>query len=82
MKTIKLISHYNGIEMNMRLKDENYNSLVEALKKQTIIEIINNNDERMQYGYAPKYFSESQHRKINTFFAKDNIDYFDKIVLI
>lgn len=81
MKTIKLISHYNGIEINVRLKDENYNSLVEALKKQTISEIIDNNDERVQYGYDPKYFSPSQHRKINTFFADDNIEYFDKIEL-
>ena len=81
MKTITLISHYNGIELNLRLNDDNYNALAAALIKKDITEIIDDNNLRTQYGYAMKYFSQSQHRKINTFFAKDNIDYFDKINL-
>ena len=81
MKTITIISHYNGIELNLRLNDENYNALAAALIKKDITEIIDDNNLRTQYGYALKYFSPSQHRKINTFFAKDNIEYFDKIEL-
>ena len=81
MKTITLISHYFRIELNLRLNDENYNALSAALEKKDINEIIDDNNLRTQNGYALKYFSPSQHRKLNTFFAKDNIEYFDEIEL-
>ena len=79
MKTLTLTSHYYKITLNLHISDRvAADMMLEKLRRGcSMLDVINSEDERIAYGYEPKYLSRGQIRRINTFFAKDNCEYFD-----
>ncbi len=76
MKAITLISHYYGFKLNLRVSDSTYETLRQA---EDPMVWINHDAARIANDYEPRLLSRGQHRKINTFFAKGNTEYFDKV---
>ena len=78
MKTITLISHYNKFTLNLRIK---YTAYEKLLNSDDPWEDIAYDLDRYHYGYQPQILSKYQCNKINHFFAKDNIEHFDNVIL-
>lgn len=76
MKQIKLISRWNDQILTLRISEESYTKLI---KSEDAISLINEDLDRVHYGYKPWYISEYQARRVNRFFGKDNINYFDRV---
>ena len=77
MKKITLKSHYNGIELNLRVSEDTYNVL---LLHGDPMELICDDIVRVRYAEEPKLLSNYQCRKVDTFFAKDSCEYFDRVL--
>ena len=76
MKTIKLISRWNDQTLELRISEESYTKL---LKSDDAIMLINEDLDRVHYGYKPLYISEYQAKRVNRFFAKGNSNYFSRV---
>lgn len=76
MKTFKLISRWNDQTLELRISEESYTKL---LKSEDAIMLINEDLDRVHYGYKPLYISEYQAKRVNRFFAKGNSNYFSRV---
>ena len=79
MKILTLTSHYYKITLNLHISNRVAADMMQETLRGgcTMIDVINLEGERLAYGYEPKHLSKGQVRRINTFFAKDNCEYFD-----
>ena len=71
---ITLVSHYSRRRLNLRIPEEAY---LKLFKSDSPIELIYDDQDKVDYGFEPKYLSRYQCRKVNNFFPKDGCDYFD-----
>ena len=76
MKNIVFVSHYNKEKMNIRLSDEKANELLNN-KRYEPIELYRMDADRVAYGQEPKYFSESQIKRLNNYLT--GTEYWDEI---
>lgn len=74
---IKLISRWSDLELSLSLPSA---QAEELLSKENPIEYINEDIDRIRYGYEGRYISASQARKITTYFAKDSCNYFCDVI--
>ena len=74
MKKLKLTSHYNKTSLNIMVDPAN---AVQILGAEDPISLINEDIDRVRYGYAPLYISPGQARRIGGWLP--GTDYFDKI---
>lgn len=74
-KIITLQSRYFKHELNLRVDEKTAEKL---LSEGT--ELVNEDIDRVVYGYQPKYLSTGQVHKIKRFFETDNTDYFDVVI--
>ena len=77
MKTITFISHYNAINVNVRLSDDKADALFNNKYGYTPIELYNTDYDRMHAGYSPLYFSKNQIKRLESHMIGE--DYYDKI---
>lgn len=77
MKTITFISHYNAINVNVRLSDDKADALFNNKYGYTPIELYNTDYDRMYAGYSPIYFSKNQIKRLESHMIGE--DYYDKI---
>ena len=62
--------------MNLRISEESYTKL---LNSEDAILLINEDLDRVHYGYKPRYISDYQAKRVNRFFAQGNTNYFSKV---
>lgn len=74
MQKIKLVSHYNKIGLKIRLDQAKADQLLSC---DSPIDLINEDIDRVKYGYTPFYISPYQAKKIVGHLS--GTDYFDKI---
>lgn len=80
-KKIKLTSHYYGFVITLRVNAEKADKLFD--KGNTFaMDRIDDDCARWYNGVNTKYLSVNQCRRIERYFATDNIEYFDKAELI
>ena len=77
MKTITFVSHYNKLEMNIRISDEKAEQLFNN-KNYSPIELYARDCSRVVNGQEPEYFSKGQLNKLNNYHP--GIDYWDEIL--
>lgn len=85
MKTIKLISRWNDQSLTLRISNEAYGKLRKLQypddqhESDDAILLINEDLDRVHYGYKPRYISEYQAQRVARFFGKDNVNYFSRV---
>lgn len=77
MKAITFISHYNKLEMSIRISDEKADKLLNN-KNYSPIELYARDCSRVVNGEEPKYFSKWQLKKLNNYHP--GIDYWEEII--
>ena len=66
MKTITFTSHYNKVQLNMHISDENAAAL---FSHEFPMEAILDENERIANDYEPKYLSMGQVKKLNSYLS-------------
>ena len=85
-KKIILVSHYNKFQLKLKLPSKIHDELKELHNMGSIndyyaMDAINDDIESYnQCKYSARYITKAQAEKINSFFGKDNKDYFDVVL--
>ncbi len=78
MKNITLKSRWNDLELKIRVPDNVYSKLSNS---EDPMAIINEACDRVHYGYHSEILTDYQAKKINNFFAANNVNYFCEVEL-
>lgn len=75
-KIITLVSRWNDQRLNLRVSEKSYMAMRAS---EDPMEMVVDDVVRVIYNEEPRYISIYQAKKVNRFFGKDNINYFNRI---